>query len=70
MPSLNGYDIAKRVRATEWGGAITLVAITGWGQDVDRDHAFAAGFDHHWVKPIDSALALELCNTAGPRRPR
>ena len=70
MPTLNGYDIAKRVRATEWGGAITLVAVTGWGQDADRDQAFAAGFNHHWVKPVDSALALELCNTAGPRSPR
>jgi len=70
MPTLNGYDIAKRVRATEWGGAITLVAVTGWGQDADRDQAFAAGFDHHWVKPVDSTLALELCNTATPRSPR
>ena len=60
MPTLNGYDIAKRVRATEWGGAITLVAVTGWGQDADRDQAFAAGFDYHWVKPVDSTLAPAL----------
>jgi PAS domain S-box-containing protein len=68
MPSLNGYDIAKRVRAAEWGSDITLVAVTGWGQDTDKDLAFEAGFDHHWVKPVDSSVALELCNATAVRR--
>jgi PAS domain S-box-containing protein len=68
MPSLNGYDIAKRVRAADWGGAITLVAVTGWGQETDKDQAFEAGFDHHWVKPVEPSIALELCNATAARR--
>jgi PAS domain S-box-containing protein len=69
MPSLNGYDVARRVRAAEWGGAgITLVAVTGWGQAADKDKAFDAGFDHHWVKPVKPSVALELCNAAAARR--
>jgi CheY-like chemotaxis protein len=67
MPSLNGYDIAKRVRATDWGKSVTLVAVTGWGQDSDKDQAFEAGFDHHWVKPVEPSLALELCDATAAR---
>ncbi len=58
MPLLNGYDVARRVREQPWGGAIRLVAVTGWGQDADRLLSEAAGFDLHLVKPVDPA-ALE-----------
>jgi PAS domain S-box-containing protein len=68
MPGLNGYDIAKRVRAADWGGGITLVAVTGWGQDTDKDQAFEAGFDHHWVKPVEPSAAIELCKATATRR--
>jgi two-component system CheB/CheR fusion protein len=53
MPGLNGYEVATRLRALEWGGAPVLVAITGWGQEQDRRLALEAGFDHHLTKPID-----------------
>jgi len=53
MPGMNGYDVARHIRAMEWGREIQLVAVTGWGQDEDRRQASAAGFDHHCVKPID-----------------
>ena len=54
MPGLNGYDACRRIRATPWGRAMTLVAQTGWGQDEDRRRTRAAGFDHHFVKPLDA----------------
>ncbi|HEU4516293.1 MAG TPA: PAS domain S-box protein [Steroidobacteraceae bacterium] len=52
LPDVNGYEIARRIRATDWGRHIYLVAITGWGQEADRERAFAAGFDHHLTKPV------------------
>jgi PAS domain S-box-containing protein len=53
MPGLNGYEVAARLRALEWGRALVLVAITGWGQEQDKRLALDAGFDHHLTKPID-----------------
>lgn len=52
LPDLSGYEVARRIRATGWGGTTNLIAITGWGQDADRERAFRAGFDHHLTKPI------------------
>jgi PAS domain S-box-containing protein len=54
MPKLNGYDAARRIRQQTWGGQMILVALTGWGQDEDRARTRAAGFNEHFVKPIDS----------------
>jgi signal transduction histidine kinase/CheY-like chemotaxis protein len=51
MPGLDGYEVARRVRAG--GRPIFLVAITGWGQDGDRQRARDAGFDAHLTKPAD-----------------
>ena len=53
MPMLDGYEVARRIRAQEWGKAITLVALTGWGQESDRRRSQEAGFDTHLVKPLD-----------------
>jgi CheY-like chemotaxis protein/two-component sensor histidine kinase len=55
MPDLSGYEVASRIRREPWGAQITLVALTGWGQDEDRRRAQAAGFDHHCTKPVDPA---------------
>jgi CheY-like chemotaxis protein len=52
MPRLNGFELARRIRSEPWGAAITLVAITGWGQEQDRLRSAEAGFDHHLVKPV------------------
>jgi two-component system CheB/CheR fusion protein len=52
MPGTNGYDVARALR-TRHGAEVTLVALTGWGQDADRRRAAEAGFDHHLVKPVD-----------------
>jgi PAS domain S-box-containing protein len=56
LPDMNGYELARRVRQLPAGAAITLIATTGWGQQKDRERAFAAGFDHHLTKPIDFDL--------------
>lgn len=53
MPKLDGYEVARRIRAQPWGRQITLVALTGWGQDSDRKRSGEAGFDSHLVKPLD-----------------
>src|SRR5262249_50951892 len=55
MPKLNGYEAARRIRAEPWGQKMVLVAVTGWGQDEDRQQASAAGFDGHMTKPVDPA---------------
>jgi two-component system CheB/CheR fusion protein len=53
MPVLNGYEVAKRIRREPWGEGLTLIAVTGWGQEDDKRAARAAGFDHHMTKPVD-----------------
>jgi Response regulators consisting of a CheY-like receiver domain and a winged-helix DNA-binding domain len=53
MPKLNGYEVARHIRAEPWGKAVILVAMTGWGQAEDKRRAFEAGFDHHFTKPLD-----------------
>lgn len=53
MPGLNGYEAAKRIREQDWGRAMLLIAITGWGQDRDVQEAYAAGFDGHLLKPVE-----------------
>ncbi len=52
LPTLDGYDLARRVRSWEDGKAFYLVALTGYGQAEDRRSVFAAGFDEHLVKPL------------------
>jgi CheY-like chemotaxis protein len=59
LPRLSGYDIARHVRE-HLGGDVLLVAITGWGQEDDRRRAREAGFDHHFTKPADFEVLLEL----------
>jgi CheY-like chemotaxis protein len=60
MPLLDGYEVAKRIRAQPWGQRITLVALTGWGQDSDRRRSLEAGFDSHLVKPLDLETLTDL----------
>jgi signal transduction histidine kinase/CheY-like chemotaxis protein len=60
MPGLTGYEVARRMRQSSAAEPLTLIAITGWGQDVDKERAFAAGFDHHLTKPVDPHRLAEL----------
>jgi PAS domain S-box-containing protein len=52
LPGLNGYEVCKRLRIEPWARAIPIIAITGWGQDDDRQRSKDAGFDAHLVKPV------------------
>jgi PAS domain S-box-containing protein len=54
MPDLTGYQVTRRVRAEPWGERIFMLAITGWGQEGDKERAMAAGFDQHMTKPVDA----------------
>jgi signal transduction histidine kinase len=61
MPKLDGYEVARRIRAEPWGKDAVLIALTGWGQDEDRRRSREVGFDSHLVKPLDpEALATLL----------
>jgi CheY-like chemotaxis protein len=53
MPTLNGYQVARRIRDLEWGAQALLIAVTGWGQEDDKRQSKDAGFDVHMTKPID-----------------
>lgn len=53
LPEIDGYELAKRLRATPEFAAVRLVAVTGYGQAEDRQRARAVGFDDHLVKPVD-----------------
>jgi PAS domain S-box-containing protein len=53
LPDMTGYELARRLRSTRAGAAMTLIATTGWGQQKDRELAHQAGFDHHLTKPIE-----------------
>jgi CheY-like chemotaxis protein len=64
MPDLTGYELAERIRHEAWGEYITLIAVTGWGQDSDKRRALAAGFDHHLTKPVDPDRLEGLFDTS------
>jgi CheY-like chemotaxis protein len=67
LPVLDGYEACRRVRDEAWGGAIVMVAVTGWGQEDDREKSRAAGFDLHLVKPVDHDELLRLIASTKPR---
>jgi signal transduction histidine kinase/ActR/RegA family two-component response regulator len=53
LPTLNGYETARRMRALPGSRDALIIALTGWGQEEDRRRSREAGFDHHLVKPVD-----------------
>ena len=60
LPSLNGFEVAAKLRQQPGGAAMVLVALTGWGQEQDRRKSSEAGFDHHMVKPVDIDDLMKL----------
>nr|WP_314628157.1 ATP-binding protein [uncultured Noviherbaspirillum sp.] len=60
LPGLNGYALARALRANPATSDTVLVAVTGWGQERDRQLAQEAGFDHHLVKPVEPARIREV----------
>jgi CheY-like chemotaxis protein len=63
MPEMDGYEVARAIRARETDTHTPLVALTGWGQEEDRRRARDAGFDHHLVKPADLEALQALLST-------
>jgi PAS domain S-box-containing protein len=53
LPRLNGYEVARRIRLDYGDAGMLLIAVTGWGQQQDKQAAEEAGFDHHFTKPVD-----------------
>ena len=69
MPGMDGYEVARRIRAQALERPPAIVALTGWGQEQDRRRAREAGFDHHLVKPADlGQLQALLASLDEPRR--
>ncbi len=66
LPGMSGYDVASRLRAEPCGQQATIVAVSGYAQDEDRQRTKAAGFDHHLVKPVSFNELLTLLD---PERP-
>jgi signal transduction histidine kinase len=66
MPGMDGYEVARRIRALPEGGRTPLIALTGWGQQEDVRRCFEAGFDHHLVKPLDVDRLWEIVVGASP----
>jgi CheY-like chemotaxis protein len=53
MPGMDGYEVARQLRSDERLRGLRIVALTGWGQEADRERTRTAGFDHHMTKPVD-----------------
>ena len=60
LPEMDGYEVAAVLRAKKETQAATLIALTGYGQEKDRERAKQAGFDHHFVKPLDTAKLIGI----------
>jgi CheY-like chemotaxis protein len=69
MPEMDGHEVARRIRADAGNAAIKLIALTGWGTDAERRRSEAAGFDEHWVKPVEpEKLKALVAGRTGGRR--
>ena len=69
LPGLDGYQVAKRIRQEPALKNIVLVALTGYGQDSDRQASSQAGFDHHLVKPARLEQLTQILAMVAERRP-
>jgi signal transduction histidine kinase/CheY-like chemotaxis protein len=70
LPELDGYEVARAIRGEpfHWAKAMKLIALTGYGRDVDRERALEAGFDMHLVKPLDPEALAEAIRASDPDR--
>ena len=60
LPDLSGYDLARLLRQDPNMQRVTLVALTGWGQEEHKQRAREAGFDHHLTKPVSLDALLRV----------
>jgi signal transduction histidine kinase len=72
MPGMSGHEVAQKMREASTTRDVVLIAMTGYGRQVDRDQSRAAGFDHHLVKPLDFEKLNEVLTASagtGKRHP-
>jgi signal transduction histidine kinase/ActR/RegA family two-component response regulator len=62
LPGMNGYDVARNIRKMQSKEKLLLIALTGWGQEQDKNEARLAGFDFHFTKPLDVQRLLRALN--------
>jgi CheY-like chemotaxis protein len=60
LPILNGYEVAQRIREQAWGASMFLIAVTGWGQEEDRQRSAEVGLNVHMVKPVEPAVLEKI----------
>jgi signal transduction histidine kinase/CheY-like chemotaxis protein len=70
LPELNGNELARRLRAQKETAEAILIAVTGYGQEQDKQNAMDAGFDHHFVKPVETAKLVALMSKMRGRKDR
>ncbi len=68
MPRLNGLEATRRLRDRVWGKSITIIALTGWGQEADKERSRDAGCDDHLVKPVDVAELEKMLSELNPNK--
>ena len=68
LPSVNGFELARRLRGQPGMNGMVLVAVTGWGKDEDRQRSRDAGFDLHLVKPVEPDQILDEVRKVAARR--
>jgi signal transduction histidine kinase/CheY-like chemotaxis protein len=69
LPELDGFEVAKRIRQQPVLHNIVLVAMTGYGREIDRQRSQEAGFDHHLVKPADFGEVQQILATVSEKAP-
>jgi CheY-like chemotaxis protein/two-component sensor histidine kinase len=60
LPKADGHEVARRLRREPWGAGVCVIAVTGWSNENDRARTRDAGFNHHLVKPLDTAELTRL----------
>jgi CheY-like chemotaxis protein len=60
LPEIDGYELAKRLQESPGTASSVLIAVTGYGQEQDRNQSLEAGFAHHLVKPLDAAELFSI----------
>jgi CheY-like chemotaxis protein len=68
LPGLNGYEVAKQIRMQPTLKNVVLVALTGYGQESDRQASMDAGFNHHLIKPARLAQVWQILASVAEHR--
>jgi CheY-like chemotaxis protein len=67
LPGMDGFEVARQARQRPEGRDVTLIALTGWGQEEDRRQSREVGIDHHLVKPVDLGALQALLASLPPQ---